>query len=887
MWQILKNIFSPEQYMPHGHCYLWQTPLVGLHVVSDFLIAIAYFSIPAMLAYFVLKRPDVPFLKVFVLFGAFIICCGIGHLLEIWTLWHPAYWLSGVEQGVTALVSCYTAASMVTLLPQFLSLKSPDELESINQELQREIQERLKVEAELRRAYDQLDGRVRERTKELVKANKTLETEVRERKRIQSKFQQIATREQTISRVVGRMRRTLDLETIFTATTQELRQALGCDRVLVYRFNPDWSGELVAESVTKGWKRVVSPKGSDPKLTKIAIDESGCTIATLARTKNPLQDTYLQQNQGRFYELHTTYRSVRDIYQANFDSCYLELLERLQARAYTIVPIICGRQLWGLLAAYQNSQPRDWQEAEIQILMQIGAQLGVAVQQAQLLARTQQQTAELQVAKESADAANRAKSEFLANMSHELRTPLNAILGFTQLMNREPNINPEHREYLETIDRSGEHLLVLINDILDMSKIEAGRVTLNEDNFDLYYLLENLEDLLQLKAKSKGVQLVFECADDLPRYVRADESKLRQVLINLLGNAIKFTREGWVSLGVKPAGMAGNAQDSIWLEFEVEDTGPGIAAEERSKLFEAFAQTETGLHSGQGTGLGLPISQKFVELMGGEIRVKSELNRGSTFSFAIRVSRVEKASVVAEEAPDRGKVIGLAPGEPSYRILIAEDRRENRQILVKLLSSIGFEVREAIDGQEAIAIWEAWQPHLIWMDMRMPNLDGYEATRQIKALEAARSPSEKSDTIIIALTANAFDEDRRIAISAGCDDFVCKPFRERELLAKIRQHLGAEYIYEEGDPSDRIEVAPEEMTREELQEAIAALPQAWVEQLHCAALQCSDASVLELLEQLEDEQAPIVAQIARWVDNFQFDAIVELVQHSAMEEATL
>ncbi|MBE9039412.1 GAF domain-containing protein, partial [Oscillatoriales cyanobacterium LEGE 11467] len=289
MWQILKNLLSPEQYMPHGHCYLWQTPLVGLHVVSDLLIAIAYFSIPAMLVYFVLNRPDIPFFKFFILFGAFIILCGVGHLLEIWTLWHPAYWLSGVEQGATALVSCYTAMSMVTLLPQFLSLKTPEELETINQALYGEIQERLKAEAELRRAYDEQESKVRERTRELVRANQTLESEIQERKQVQGKLQQIAMREQTISRVVGRMRRTLDLETIFTATTQELRQALHCDRVLVYRFNPDWSGELVAESVGKDWDLLVPLKNTDPSLTKVAISRSDCTIATLAGTDNPFQ----------------------------------------------------------------------------------------------------------------------------------------------------------------------------------------------------------------------------------------------------------------------------------------------------------------------------------------------------------------------------------------------------------------------------------------------------------------------------------------------------------------------------------------------------------------------------------------------------------------------
>ncbi|WP_315876771.1 hypothetical protein [Acaryochloris sp. 'Moss Beach'] len=216
--------------MPHGHCYLWQTPLVGLHVISDLLIAVAYFSIPVMLLYFVSKRSDVPFQNIFLLFGAFIVLCGTGHLLEIWTLWHPAYWLSGTEQAITALVSCYTATEMATLLPKFLSLKTPEQLETVNQALQKEIQERQRAEVELRNLNDGLETLVQERTAELKKA---------------------AEREHALSGIIQRMRKTLDIQTIFVDTTQELKQVIACDRTLVYQFKSDWSGTLVAESVSQ------------------------------------------------------------------------------------------------------------------------------------------------------------------------------------------------------------------------------------------------------------------------------------------------------------------------------------------------------------------------------------------------------------------------------------------------------------------------------------------------------------------------------------------------------------------------------------------------------------------------------------------------------------
>jgi PAS domain S-box-containing protein len=470
-------------------------------------------------------------------------------------------------------------------------------------------------------------------------------------------------------------------------------------------------------------------------------------------------------------------------------------------------------------------------------------------------------------AKADADAANRAKSTFLSTMSHEIRTPMNAILGYAQLMSRDPNLSADAKANLAIIGRSGEHLLGLINDILDMSKIEAGRIELNPATFNLPRLLDDLASMFRLRAEAKALRFEMVVDGESAPYVLADEGKIRQALINLLGNAIKFTRHGQIRMHV----TLRRKSDQLWMSAHVEDTGSGLTDDEQKKLFEPFTQTSRGVNSQEGTGLGLAISRKYARLMGGDITVSSQQGQGSTFRFEIPIEPGDAGVAVRRKAHPR--VVALRAGQESPKILVVDDHVENRDWLMKLLSAIGFSVESADNGQAAIRTWESWNPRLILMDVHMPVMDGLEATRRIKA-----DPRGK-ETAIVVLTASALDEDRRAVAQTGADDFIAKPCREEDLLEKIRALLDLTYDYEDVGEADSKPLAGIAA----LGSALAQLPLELVEELRNATSignkRLLDSLILKVPQAGDAAAARSLQELA---DKYQYDDLTRLLEEACL-----
>lgn len=479
---------------------------------------------------------------------------------------------------------------------------------------------------------------------------------------------------------------------------------------------------------------------------------------------------------------------------------------------------------------------------------------------------------ELTKAKAQAEEAKRAKSSFLSHMSHELRTPLNAILGFSRLMERSENLTETQSENLRLIYKSGKNLLRLINDVLDMSRIETGNNKLEIAVVDLPQLMQAVAVKSKTQAAEQGLTFSLNLEPALPRHVKCDEHKLQQILTNLVSNGLKFTQTGGIEINARVSAEStrdqtdrtGEADRGCDLEFEIRDTGPGIAQEDLERIFDPFFKTKSPAVSNRGSGLGLTISRNFARLMGGDITAANCPDRGACFSFHLRLETATEDVAMLNNPPDR--VIGIAPGSQKYRVLVVDDDITSRMLLSELLNDVGLEVEKAEDGVQAVEGFARWEPDIIFMDMRMPGMDGLTATQHIKATEKGRQ------TPVIALTGQTLESDRRKILSAGCDDYLAKPIEEEQLFDVITKHLDVTFIREGDQPSVSTPPKEEAATTDEMTE----LPATVLTEMKKIALELDLEKFKACLEHIQSDHPELEASLSTLSNRFRFEEIYNL-----------
>lgn len=612
-------------------------------------------------------------------------------------------------------------------------------------------------------------------------------------------------------------------------------------------------------------------------------------LSVVKRSLDKLRDSgitdfknYFMDHPTEMYQMMSTIK-ILDVNKATLDlygaTSKEELLGSL-GRVLTNTDIVLAEELASIALNNKvftaEAINRTLQDREIQIFLRMSVVPGyeetyerVLISLLDITERKQVEEALIEakeaseLARIQADRANQAKSTFLANMSHELRTPLNGILGYTQILKREKTLTPKQQEGIDIIHRSGEYLLTLITDILDLSKIEAGKVELYPIDFNFNEFIRDIVELFQIRAQQKHITFIYEPTTYLPIGIRADEKRLRQILINLLGNAIKFTNRGGVNLKI-------SLHDKK-MRFQVEDTGVGIAEEDIEKIFYPFQQVGDKDYKAEGTGLGLPITKKLVEMMGGELQVDSVLGHGSTFWMELEFTEV--SDIVKVKKVQESIIVGYV-GQ-ARKILIVDDRRENRSVMTHLLMPLGFQTTEACNGQEALEKAESWMPDLIITDLVMPVLDGFALARKLREI-----PTFK-ETPLIAASASVFDHHQQLSIDVGCNDFIGKPFRAEALLALIQKHLNLTWIYEES-VAKVTGGTEEEIILSENEEAVLIGPSS--EQsaiLLDLALMGDISGILEKLDHLEQEDAtlhPFVHKVRQLAKNFAEEQICELME---------
>ncbi|MEH2247686.1 hybrid sensor histidine kinase/response regulator [Nostoc sp.] len=695
------NFFTSGSFIPHGHCYLWQRNLVWLHILSDASIALAYYSIPATLFYFVRKRQDLPFDWIFLLFSAFIVACGTTHLIEIWTLWHPTYWLSGFIKAVTATISLITAVNLVSLIPQVLAFPSPAQLEQANQELQTQIAERLRVENELRKYQNHLEEMVTIRTNEITNTNEQLQQEILERQRILEILRQSEERYRYLAEAIPQLVWTTD--------------ANGeCDF-----FNQNWceyTGLTLEQSLGSGWLAALHPDDVQ------SADEVW---------SKAVKNSTIYNNEYRF--------------KRAFDDSYRWQLAR------------------GLPLKDEQGLVVKW----FGTCTDIHEQKQILEERAHLLELEQ-------VARAKAETANRIKDEFLAVLSHELRTPLSAILGWSKLLQTRTFDQAKTSEALATIERNATLQVQLIEDLLDISRILQGKLTLNITKINLESTVLSTLETMHLAAETKLIQVntVFE-----PQVgqVIGDSTRLQQVVWNLLSNAVKFTPKGG-TVEVRLAQADGYAQ------IIVSDTGKGISAEFLPYVFDYFRQADsTSTRNFGGLGLGLAIVRNIIEMHGGIVKADSHgEGKGAIFTVSLPLLPDDNPSLTDEQNYPEFLATNSLP-LTGVRVLVVDDDADSRDFITFVLEQDGafvIAVSSAFEGLQTLA---EVKPDVLVSDIGMPDMDGYMLIHQV----ITWTPEQGGQIPAIALTAFARNDDQQKALKAGFQIHLPKPLNPKELIAAI------------------------------------------------------------------------------------------------------
>ncbi|MEH1960552.1 MAG: ATP-binding protein [Nostoc sp.] len=703
--ELWTNFFTSGSFIPHGHCYLWQTNLVWLHILSDAFIALAYYSIPATLFYFVRKRQDLPFDWIFLLFSAFIVACGTAHLIEIWTLWHPTYWLSGFVKAITAIISVITAVNLVFLVPQALALPSPAQLEQTNQELQIQIAERLRIEEELRKYQNHLEEMVAVRTNEITKTNEQLQQEILERQRILEILRQSEERYRYLAEAIPQLVWTTD--------------ANGESDY----FNQNWceyTGLTLEQSLGYGWLAALHP---DDVQTADEI------------WSNAVKNRTIYNNEYRF--------------KRAFDGSYRWQLAR------------------GLPLKDEQGFVVKW----FGTCTDIHEQKQILEERAHLLELEQ-------VARAKAETANRIKDEFLAVLSHELRTPLNAILGWSKLLQTRALGQAKTSEALATIERNATLQVQLIEDLLDISRILQGKLTLNITKINLESTVLSALETMHLAAETKLIEVNTAFAPDAGQ-VMGDSTRLQQVVWNLVSNAIKFTPKGGkVEVRIEQA-------DS-YAQIIVSDTGKGISAEFLPYVFDYFRQADgNSTRSFGGLGLGLAIVRNIIEMHGGIVKAESEgEGKGAIFTVSLPLVPDESPSLTDEQNyPAFLATNSLLLAD--VRVLVVEDDDDSRDFITFVLEQDGAFVIAVSSAFEALQTLAEVKPDVLVSDIGMPDMDGYMLIHQVRT----RTPEQGGEIPAIALTAFARNDDQQEALKAGFQLHLSKPLNPEQLIVAIVQLL--------------------------------------------------------------------------------------------------